>query len=394
LAHGPAAASCPPSAPTCRPPMVQPLQVEGRRQPLRDQQQLQDQMSLSQGRLLRQQRLEPAVALEELPQQQQQQQQQRRLEPTVGLQELPQQQQLQQQQQWRREPREPLWWRSLEEQLMDWPEDGLDANGGSPMVEMFREFPNESAVVMQRGIELGVVCNVLLVAHCSMLVSDHWATLGSTGALDRWLWFSCLVRLALVAPRPHFWIRTWHLFAEARHQPTPEQVAQRLVDIYAHPFAEERFLLLSYYVWLCLIAAFLCLAPIELTPLANGLQRQCMMSFISIVLHRVLCVSMFFFLRYSQTRHGASSDMLEKCSKTVSWGSALLKLGFGGDDPVRYGDVKVCCICLGCYAPGEQLRVLRCGHYFHRRCVDTWILKHRNCCPLCLLVVGPAGVAG
>jgi len=273
-------------------------------------------------------------------------------------------------------------------------QETLTTDGDSPMVEMFRMFPRESALVMQRGIELGVACNVLLVVHCCMLMRAHWA-LASATALDWGLGLSCVIRLALVAPRPHYWIKTWHLFAEARQQPTPQLVAQRLVDIYAHPFAKERCLLLSYYVWLCAISVMLCLAPIELSPLALGLRWHCLMSFISIVMHRVLCVSMFYFLvRRDQTRHGAGPEALEKCSQTASWGEALLKLGFAGDDPVSYGDPKACCICLGCYASGEQLRVLKCGHYFHRRCVDTWILKHRSCCPLCLLVVGPPATAG
>lgn len=262
------------------------------------------------------------------------------------------------------------------------------------MVEMFRMFPRESAVVMQRGIELGVICNILLVGHCSALVKQHWASLAISGLLDRVLWFSCLVRLALVAPRPHFWMKTWNLFADARKQQTPQLVAQRLVDIYAHPFAEERCLLLSYYVWLVAISALLCLTPVPSSPLATGLQRHCLLSFVSILLHRVLCVSMFFYLVWRDQRQRSPARALEKNSTTASWGGALLNLGFGGDDPVCYGDPKACCICLGCYNSGEQLRVLKCGHYFHQSCVDTWILKHRNCCPLCLLVVGAPAAAG
>mmetsp|Transcript_27743 Transcript_27743/g.69672 ORF Transcript_27743/g.69672 Transcript_27743/m.69672 type:complete len:113 (+) Transcript_27743:1335-1673(+) len=53
-----------------------------------------------------------------------------------------------------------------------------------------------------------------------------------------------------------------------------------------------------------------------------------------------------------------------------------------------------CSICLAAYSIGEQLRVLRCGHYFHRNCVDTWLLKHRSSCPLCLFSVGPAAATG
>ncbi|XP_062224732.1 RING-H2 finger protein ATL74-like [Phragmites australis] len=43
----------------------------------------------------------------------------------------------------------------------------------------------------------------------------------------------------------------------------------------------------------------------------------------------------------------------------------------------------VCAICLGEFADGEKVRVLpRCGHGFHVRCVDTWLVSHDSC-PTC-----------
>uniref|UniRef100_A0A0D9V790 RING-type domain-containing protein n=1 Tax=Leersia perrieri TaxID=77586 RepID=A0A0D9V790_9ORYZ len=44
---------------------------------------------------------------------------------------------------------------------------------------------------------------------------------------------------------------------------------------------------------------------------------------------------------------------------------------------------EVCAICLGEFADGEKVRVLpRCGHGFHVRCVDTWLVSHDSC-PTC-----------
>lgn len=264
----------------------------------------------------------------------------------------------------------------------------------SPMVEMFRMFPRESAAVMKRGIELAVLCNCLLVAHCFLLVRAHW---DSTAQLDRFLQCACLARFALVAPRPLYWLRTWRLFTSAQDQPTDQLVARRLVDIYAHPFTEEKYLLLTYYVWLLTVASLVLLMPASYkTALASALTWHCLVSFASIVLHRVVCVLLFFCqVRWGRAA-GNATAVLEKYSRTVSWSGTLWQLGkLGGRCPLPgCGEPADCSICLGCYAVGEQLRVLACGHYFHLRCVDPWILKHRNCCPLCLLVVGPVSAAG
>jgi hypothetical protein len=41
-----------------------------------------------------------------------------------------------------------------------------------------------------------------------------------------------------------------------------------------------------------------------------------------------------------------------------------------------------CAICLEMFDAGEQMRVLNCGHYYHKQCVDGW-LKDGKSCPKC-----------
>ncbi|KAF9354809.1 hypothetical protein BGX34_010814, partial [Mortierella sp. NVP85] len=48
------------------------------------------------------------------------------------------------------------------------------------------------------------------------------------------------------------------------------------------------------------------------------------------------------------------------------------------DDPQD----AVCAICLCDYEDDEELRKMKCGHYFHKDCVDEWLKLNRNC-PLC-----------
>ncbi|KAF9567449.1 hypothetical protein EC968_003249 [Mortierella alpina] len=55
--------------------------------------------------------------------------------------------------------------------------------------------------------------------------------------------------------------------------------------------------------------------------------------------------------------------------------------------PVEYLTLEdaqdaVCAICLCDYEDEEELRKMKCNHYFHKDCVDEWLRLHRNC-PLC-----------
>lgn len=50
-------------------------------------------------------------------------------------------------------------------------------------------------------------------------------------------------------------------------------------------------------------------------------------------------------------------------------------------------DASECCICLGCYEPGEVVCVSKssqkCNHVFHRECLMHWMMKGNDRCPLC-----------
>lgn len=51
-------------------------------------------------------------------------------------------------------------------------------------------------------------------------------------------------------------------------------------------------------------------------------------------------------------------------------------------------------VCAFCYVESQESddwRTLRCGHKFHRKCIDPWIIKN-NTCPLCRGVVNKVGI--
>ncbi|XP_051145864.1 E3 ubiquitin-protein ligase RHA2B-like [Andrographis paniculata] len=47
------------------------------------------------------------------------------------------------------------------------------------------------------------------------------------------------------------------------------------------------------------------------------------------------------------------------------------------------GDGGDCAVCLCGVGDGEEIRGLKCGHVFHRACLDRWIGCGHWTCPLC-----------
>jgi len=71
---------------------------------------------------------------------------------------------------------------------------------------------------------------------------------------------------------------------------------------------------------------------------------------------------------------GAQKDQIDAIP------TAMVPLG--GVACMELGAELRCAICLGEYEAGESLRQPKCGHSFHKDCLDTW-LSTRGVCPIC-----------
>ncbi|KAF7280308.1 hypothetical protein GWI33_006220 [Rhynchophorus ferrugineus] len=52
------------------------------------------------------------------------------------------------------------------------------------------------------------------------------------------------------------------------------------------------------------------------------------------------------------------------------------------EDKEVQGDGECCAVCIEPYKINDLLRILPCGHEFHKTCIDPWLLEHRTC-PMC-----------
>lgn len=62
--------------------------------------------------------------------------------------------------------------------------------------------------------------------------------------------------------------------------------------------------------------------------------------------------------------------------KTKSYSAPLLADG-------ETEEPSPCTICLEDFKPGDKLKVLPCGHEYHKECIEPWLLEKSSLCPLC-----------
>jgi len=245
------------------------------------------------------------------------------------------------------------------------------------MSELFESFPHESGIVMQRGIEIGIVFSSFLISHCLYILSIVNRSDSPYPLMDICLEVALFARVVLSIPRPYVWLSTWKKFVRARRQPTPQLVAEALSGIYNNQNGLEKFLLYFYYGWLSLVSVVVLLTPYR-TPFTWLVWRHMLYNFGCIVLHRIVCILMFYYLVNADIPRGLHQSVIEDESTVTEYASIASKSIQPEECPICYCD----------FSHSDTVRILKCGHSYHKSCVDQWLTQHRNRCPMCMLIVG------
>ena len=62
----------------------------------------------------------------------------------------------------------------------------------------------------------------------------------------------------------------------------------------------------------------------------------------------------------------------------------LEKINYNDNDNL---DKNNCNICINVFDNNEKIIKLNCSHYYHIKCIETWLKKHSNKCPMCRIEV-------
>ncbi|CAH8478871.1 unnamed protein product [Heterobilharzia americana] len=85
--------------------------------------------------------------------------------------------------------------------------------------------------------------------------------------------------------------------------------------------------------------------------------------------------------RYLHSKERVSRRLAELAKKAVA--RIPIKTLHPGDREIT-AEYEQCAICIEAFRPMDNLRILPCRHYFHKLCIDPWLLEQRSC-PMCKL---------
>eukprot|EP00935_MAST-01C_sp_MAST-1C-sp1_P001220 g1220.t1 len=240
------------------------------------------------------------------------------------------------------------------------------------LTELARLHPHETCIVFRRMIVTGSIHSFLFISH------NFWLLCVSDFALNPVLYSLCAIRIFMGIPRPYLWYRALDMLKKAQDMPTPARVTSAFLDTFlAHPLMKTNEMLGTIFMaWLSAMILWLSISRFFFS--SNDFEAamliHCILYMGTQLLLSIIFVALLHHLIHSDIERGLSSTLLDK--HTVK-------------RPVEAGELgEECPICYSAFTEGEVLRCLPCSHYFHQSCIDPWLMKKKNTCPMCLTKVG------
>lgn len=227
-------------------------------------------------------------------------------------------------------------------------------------------FPHETAIMIQRTIEVGGLTTAFLVSYCAHCLKER--ILSST---DWMLYVVSCLRIVCFFPMPMIWFRHHRELSKARAQPTLDSVRASLLVAMdrsgLHRFTKFQ---IPFYTWLAMVGVICYFG--EETELSSRLWLAFKMTCLNIVVFQnTFQALMMLWLMNATINRGASPETLKKFTQVVQF-----------QEPWDRNGEPECGICLNEYERDDSIRIFRCAHHFHATCVDKW-LSHTGDCPYC-----------
>ncbi|XP_029526641.1 E3 ubiquitin-protein ligase RNF128-like [Oncorhynchus nerka] len=108
--------------------------------------------------------------------------------------------------------------------------------------------------------------------------------------------------------------------------------------------------------------------------------------FVSISFFMITAVTVCYFIFYSARRLNVvrlqnlqQKQLKAEAKKAI--GQLQVRTVKRGDKETG-PDADTCAVCIDAYKSGDVLTILTCNHFFHKTCIEPWLMEHRTC-PMC-----------